>query len=118
MYYGIKKGEGRILSHARKVESGQNITDREVAKRALLAWIDGLTAPKRCEGAMPTLGEVLGRFAETKSSKTIETQRLAQWVLASLKTERKSKVDAPVSSIRTSEIGTVLARFVIRLQPN
>ena len=52
-YYGIKKVEGRILSHALKVESGQNITDRKVAERALRAWIDGLTEPKRYAKNLP-----------------------------------------------------------------
>ena len=101
-YYGIKKVEGRILSHALKVESGQNITDRKVAERALRAWIDGLTEPKRYAKNLPR-GE---RHAALSGDAGV-TKRIPTNVAASVRQRLYN-----LAKERQEDFNFVLGRFV------
>jgi integrase len=117
-YYGVKKHKGRILTRALKSQAGESITDRKIAERALREWIDSLSAPRRYEGQLPTLGEVLERFAATKDGKKDKTKRLTLWILSSLQKAWGRSVERPITAIRSSDISTVLASFERRLKPN
>ena len=84
------------------MESGQNITDRKVAERALRAWIDGLTEPKRYAKNLPR-GE---RHAALSGDAGV-TKRIPTNVAASVRQRLYN-----LAKERQEDFNFVLGRFV------
>ena len=129
-YYGVKKHEGKIKQIKLRMESGAAISDRKLAEKAVRKWVDELEEGKKtvprtlaehfdvfCQAnGVPTLAEVAKHEKENEGKKGNDRKRPITprkkknliWALRKIAEYWKKNLDAPISTVRTSEVQAFL----------
>lgn len=109
-YYGKKKlpGGKRALK-AFVTSNGANITDRELAKKALRAWIDSLTAPAPLASEM-TFAELWVKFEAGKAGNTEGTRETYAWAKQCIDVDAPEFWKRPIVEFKPSHLTAFFAK--------
>lgn len=113
-FYGKKKVAGVKKVFPLKTPAGENITDRKLAERVLLAWTDTQTDKKSAGGRRLTFSELLAEHMETMTGLAPTTLRQYRWA------EQKIKENwpAPLSSLAWNITANDCTKFLATLKGN
>lgn len=109
-YYGEKKIKGKVTRASLKTENGSKITDRRIAEKAVLAWIEKLEGGKKAqEQTELTFAAAFSRFQETKDGNEKSTKDGYGYVLGWIKEyDKNNLLDRFIDDIKVSDLTILL----------
>jgi integrase len=117
-YYAVKKIGGKIKSDALRTAANEPITDRKLAERHLRQWLDNLSNKKpELPHKDESFRSLLEKYRAVNAGMEEKTRKNVQWVIEKLKATWPGGLDISVETIKTSDVGSWMAKQLIGLRP-